>query len=247
MPGRNILILEAPEGLWHPFLKDYFSDIPAAVHSLHEPRQASGAFDQFLPGMIFLDPAFLAKNFLQKLRVRKNTNPDFRAYLLGKNAAGSQGFPWDAVFPAVPSLADFNKRFVETLPLPEVIRMLVVDDEEEIAAMVRDYFEERTVPAFEIEHAANGAKGLEAIARGRPDVIVLDIKMPVMDGREFYAELIHRKIEIPVVIFFDSISGEELATIRKHGDPPVVEKGTLAASLPALMALAKKMIYFRTK
>lgn len=247
MPCKNILILEAPEGCWHSFLKDYFSDTPAAVHGFNEPDPASNAFDEFLPGIVLLDPALLTKNFLQKLKVRKNTNPDFCAYLLGGNTGGSQGFPWDAVFPVVPSLADFNKRFVETLPMPEMIRMLVVDDEEEIAVMVRDYFEGRTAPVFEIEHATNGAKGFEAIARGRPNVIVLDIKMPVMDGREFYAELTRRKIGIPVVIFFDSISGEEHAAIRKYGDPPVVEKGTPSASLPALMFLVKKTIYFSAK
>ena len=128
--------------------------------------------------------------------------------------------------------------------MPDVIRMLVVDDEEEVAAMVRDYFEGRTAPAFEIEHAINGAKGLEAIARRRPDVIVLDIKMPVMDGREFYGRLKAEKSDIPVIVFFDSISGDEMAEMRRIGNPAVVEKGVRGSSLAELMTLVKNLIYF---
>ncbi len=244
MSARSVLILERRGGVWGTFLKDYLSDTPAAVSVIEEPTQASVHFDKALPSVLFSEPCFLSKAFLQKIKVRKSTDPAFRFCLLGVAPAVDKEALFDAVFPAVPSQVDLNKRFVEMLPMPERLRLLVVDDEEEIGAMVRDYFDGRKTPAFVIPCVANGKEALEAIAFERPDVIVLDIKMPVMDGREFYAELKKQKIEIPVIVFFDSISGEELSEMRRSGNPAVIEKGYKGSSLGAMMVLVKKLVYF---
>jgi CheY-like chemotaxis protein len=75
-------------------------------------------------------------------------------------------------------------------------------------------------------------------------VIILDIKMPVMDGREFYAKLKALKFDIPVIVFFDSISGEELSEMRRFGNPAVIEKGYQGSSLGAVLLLVKKLFYF---
>ena len=241
---KNVLILERRGGPWGSFLRDYLSDTPASVSIIQEPVQPAVSFDEFLPRVLFAEPHFLSKAFLQKIRVRKSTDPLFRCFLLGDGTAAGKEDLFDAIFPAAPSLADLNKRFVETLSLPESLKLLVVDDEEEIASMVRDYFEGRKAPAFEITHAVNGREALDKIARERPDAILLDIKMPVMDGREFYERLRAEKLEIPVIVFFDSISGEELSEMRRFGDPAVIEKGCQGSSLSAMMALVKKLVYF---
>jgi CheY-like chemotaxis protein len=247
MPTRAVLILEKRGGLWASFLRNYLSDTPAVVSVAEDLAQASVLFGKRLPRVLFAEPCFLSKAFLQKIKVRKSTDPAFRFFLLGEAPADSKEALFDAVFPAAPSQADLNKRFVETLSMPETIRLLVVDDEEEIGTMVRDYFEGRQAPAFEITCAANGKEGLAAIAAGPPDVILLDIKMPVMDGREFYSKFKAAGLEIPVIVFFDSISGEELSEMRRFGDPAVIEKGYKGSSLSAVMALVKRLIYFSKK
>jgi len=241
----TVLILERRGGLWAPFLKGYLSDTPAAVSVIEEPTQASAFFDKSLPRVLFSEACFLSKAFLQKIKVRKSTDPAFRFFLLGEAPATGKEVLFDAIFPAMPSSVDLNKRFVEILPVPETIKLLVVDDEEEIGTMVRDYFGGRKTPDFEITCAANGKEALEAIALEPPDVILLDIKMPVMDGREFYAKFKASALEIPVIVFFDSISGEELSEMRRFGDPAVIEKGYRGSSLSMVMALVKKLIYFR--
>jgi len=241
---RNVLILERRGGPWGSFLRDYFSDTPVAVSLISEAAQAANFFDKSLPRVLFSESCFLHKAFLQKIRVRKSTDPTFRMYSLGEAPSGDREHFFDAAFPEGPSLADLNKRFVETLSLPERVKLLVVDDEEEIASMVRDYFEGRRAPVFEITHVQNGKEALAEIARDRPDAILLDIKMPVMDGREFYEKLRAGKTEIPVIVFFDSISGEELSEMRRFGNPAVIEKGCQGSSLSAMMALVKKLVYF---
>ena len=243
MPVRSVLVLEKRGGAWGPFLRDYFSDMPATIVVVEEFSQAAAVFDRSLPSILFVEPAFLNKAFLQKIRVHKNTDPAFRAFLLGGDPVFSKDPLLDVVFTAAPAVVDFDKRFVETLPMPETIKLLIVDDEAEIGTMIRDYFEGRRAPAFEITCVTNGKEALEVTHRKRPDVIILDIKMPILDGREFYAKIRTEKLEIPVIVFFDSISGEELSEIRRYGNPPVIEKGYKGSSLSAMMALVKKLVY----
>ena len=242
--ARSVLILERREGPWAAFLRDYLSDTPVAVSVIEEPAQASLLFDRTLPRVLFSEPCFLSRAFLQKIKVRKSTDPMFRFCLLGEPPAVDKAALFNAVFPALPSQVDLNKRFVEMLPLPESLRLLVIDDEEEIRTVVREYFYGRRDPAFVITCAANGKEALESVMRGHPDVIILDIKMPIMDGREFYAKLKASKLEIPVIVFFDSISGEELSEMRRFGNPAVIEKGYKGSSLGAMLLLVKKPFYF---
>jgi CheY-like chemotaxis protein len=61
-------------------------------------------------------------------------------------------------------------------------RLLVVDDEPRFAAFVRDAAEGI---GMQVEMAANGQAAKAVFLRFDPDVIVLDIVMPVMDGVEF--------------------------------------------------------------
>jgi CheY-like chemotaxis protein len=59
--------------------------------------------------------------------------------------------------------------------------VLVVDDEEQNRALLRDLLEAH---GFEVTEAENGAMALEKVAQNRPDVILLDLMMPEMDGFE---------------------------------------------------------------
>jgi two-component system response regulator MprA len=58
-------------------------------------------------------------------------------------------------------------------------KVLLVDDEPDILLMLRMSFEDE---GHEIVMAADGRMGLERLAEHRPDVIVLDMMMPVVDG-----------------------------------------------------------------
>lgn len=244
MPERSILICEREGGIYGAFLRDYFSDTPAAIKFVTDPSQMLRIFDQILPAIVFLEPSFLTRSFAQKIKVRKSTLPSFRVYGLGDPSAGAKEKIFDAVFADPPNGADFNRRFLETLPVPPLIKLLVVDDEKEIGDAVFDYCAGRKDPSFEIKCVSNGQAALASLEREKPDVIILDIKMPVMDGREFYAAFKAKGLTVPVIVFFDSISGEELAAMRKFGSPAVVEKGYQGSSLPILMALVKKLVYF---
>ena len=57
-------------------------------------------------------------------------------------------------------------------------RILLVDDEPLIIEVLSEHFK----PSYDIETAANGTDALTAVLRGRPDLVLLDINMPRMNG-----------------------------------------------------------------
>ena len=65
MPEKTVLILEREGGPWQKFLSDYFSDTPAVVRSVSEPAQAAIFFDRAFPKVVFAEPSFLNRSFLQ--------------------------------------------------------------------------------------------------------------------------------------------------------------------------------------
>jgi CheY-like chemotaxis protein len=86
-----------------------------------------------------------------------------------------------------------------------VARVLVVDDEESIRYLVRLVFE---LHGYEVDEAPNGAAALQRVAAEAPDVIVTDVMMPVMNGRELIAHLRAdpATAAIPIIVVSASMS-----------------------------------------
>ncbi len=77
-------------------------------------------------------------------------------------------------------------------------RVLIVDDETEMRRTLSDLLELHE--EFEILQAGSGAQALECITREHVDLVLLDIGLPDMDGREV-CRLIRRKgIHVPIII-----------------------------------------------
>jgi signal transduction histidine kinase/CheY-like chemotaxis protein len=81
----------------------------------------------------------------------------------------------------------------------DAIRVLVIDDDQMARYLFRHCL---PPPAFKVTEAASGEEGLHRARSERPDVIVLDLVMPGMDGRDALAALRRdpATVEIPVVI-----------------------------------------------
>lgn len=74
--------------------------------------------------------------------------------------------------------------------------ILVVDDEPKIVKLARDYLERG---GFRVASAADGIAALTAAHRERPDLIVLDLKLPGMDGLDVCRAL-RRESEVPIIM-----------------------------------------------
>jgi CheY-like chemotaxis protein len=75
--------------------------------------------------------------------------------------------------------------------------ILVVDDDPEILAMLRDFLESE---GLLVRTAANGAEALEALDEVAPALILLDMRMPVLDGWGFAERIRERKLGYPIVV-----------------------------------------------
>lgn len=77
-------------------------------------------------------------------------------------------------------------------------RVLVVDDDANIRLLLR---EELTYAGHTVSCASDGPEGLEAAAVQCPEIVVLDVKMPGMDGIEVLRHLKRRCPEVRVLLF----------------------------------------------
>jgi DNA-binding response OmpR family regulator len=86
-------------------------------------------------------------------------------------------------------------------------RVLVVDDEAMVAEVVERYLRRE---GYEVVSAADGAAALEAAQQHRPDLVVLDLMLPKVDGLEVCRRLRARS-QVPVIML--TAKGEELDRI----------------------------------
>jgi two-component system KDP operon response regulator KdpE len=86
-----------------------------------------------------------------------------------------------------------------------VTRVLVIDDE---PALARALAVNLRAAGWEVETAHDGATGLEAAARFHPEVVVLDLGLPDMDGTEVLAGL-RGWTKVPVVVLSARQHGED--------------------------------------
>ncbi|MBX2845836.1 MAG: sigma-54 dependent transcriptional regulator [Saprospiraceae bacterium] len=75
--------------------------------------------------------------------------------------------------------------------------LLIIDDEAVIRQTIRDIFE---FEKYEVEEAGDGIEGLAKIKDKRYDVVLLDIKMPEMDGMEVLEKIQILQPDLPVVM-----------------------------------------------
>jgi DNA-binding response OmpR family regulator len=75
-------------------------------------------------------------------------------------------------------------------------RILVVDDEPRIVELTRDYLEHA---GFEVVAAADGQRALAEWRNSQPDLVVLDLGLPSLDGIEV-ARTMRRESEVPIVM-----------------------------------------------
>lgn len=77
------------------------------------------------------------------------------------------------------------------------IKLLIVDDEESIRMLFREELEDE---GYLTDEASNGVEALEKLRNNRFDLVILDIKMPVMDGIQALNEIRKINKDLPVIL-----------------------------------------------
>ncbi len=99
-------------------------------------------------------------------------------------------------------------------PAPEPIRVLVADDTATMRLLLRRTLE--ASKAFEVVgEAANGAEAVDLAGSLQPDMVLLDLSMPVMNGWQLQERLCERGIPVPLVFMTAGYHAQEEA--ERHG------------------------------
>jgi two-component system, response regulator, stage 0 sporulation protein F len=76
-------------------------------------------------------------------------------------------------------------------------KILVVEDEESLRLL---YEEELKSEGYEVFTAGNGKEAIQQLEKGKPDLIILDIVMPVMDGMEALGRIVSKERKVPIIL-----------------------------------------------
>jgi len=108
-------------------------------------------------------------------------------------------------------------------------KIVVIDDEPDISKMVTDFLIGAGYAAY---YALNGTDGLALIEKEQPDLVLLDIGMPGMDGLEVLREIRKKNSPLQVVILS---AYKEVETVKKALELGVSEYITKPINLDTLL------------
>jgi DNA-binding response OmpR family regulator len=109
--------------------------------------------------------------------------------------------------PACKSTFDSLRRITKDTPMPnapqspgahnpEALTVVLIEDDRRLAELTQTYLESHGVVVF---HAADGRNGLAEVLRVRPDVVLLDLMLPGMNGHEVCRE-IRARLDTPIIM-----------------------------------------------
>ena len=109
-------------------------------------------------------------------------------------------------------------------------RVLLVDDFPDAREMYREYLQ---FSGYDVIEAANGMEALQRAVKDGPDIILMDLSLPVMDGWEATRRLKanERTAGIPVVALTGNVLAETLEGARQAGCDAFVAKPCLPEAL----------------
>ncbi len=94
------------------------------------------------------------------------------------------------------------------------VKILIVEDEETLASILKTRLLKE---GYNVLSASNGVSGFNSIKNWKPDLILLDIIMPKMDGYEVLKKMNEENIKIPVIIISNSGQAVEIEKTKKLG------------------------------
>ena len=115
-------------------------------------------------------------------------------------------------------------------------RVVVIDDDDAIREIIDLAL---TAEGYVVTGARNGAEGLDLLSREETDAVIVDMKMPIMDGAEFcrtYAQRVERSAPVIVMTAAPGASSDEFQV------PGAAETIAKPFELDALLAAVARIV-----
>ena len=130
-----------------------------------------------------------------------------------------------------------------------MIKLLLVEDDPNLRYVVQCGLED-IIGGYDVQTAANGEEGLKAWATFKPDIIISDIDMPVMDGFEMVRRIRETDANIPILFASALTSPKDVRFGYQLGVNNYVKKPFIAEELDAHIHAVLKMtqgVHMRTE
>ncbi len=115
--------------------------------------------------------------------------------------------------------------------------ILVVDDEPKVSRLARDYLEKH---GFRVITAADGLSALQMARRERPELIILDLMLPGMDGREVCRTL-RRESDVPIIMLTAlSEESDQIVGLEIGADDYIVKPFSPRALVARVRAMLRR-------
>lgn len=132
---------------------------------------------------------------------------------------------------------------------PDTIRLLTIDDDDRLRRGIRVYFEDSGMTVYE---ASNGLDGLNLFDKTMPDVVLVDLNMPGMNGLEVVAQIAKRSPNTPTIVVSGTVDLQDAVEALHHGvwdfvTKPIVNMAalehTVQKSLERSMLIKENELY----
>ena len=134
----------------------------------------------------------------------------------------------------LPADASSPERAASTLPITSSGRVLVIDDEPEIRRAIQAGL---AAAALVVEWAPTGNQGLELVTRWHPDVVILDLFLPDIDGLEVLRRL-RQWSTVPIIVLSVRASDQDKITALELGADDYLTKPFSMGELLARIRVA---------
>ncbi len=118
-------------------------------------------------------------------------------------------------------------------------RILVVDDNPAVRLYLRKALEQQNSSVF-CEEARTGGEALQSVNNNPPDIILLDLQMPDLNGLDVARVISATFPEIPILMVTVHLSEQLAEEARKAGIRAVYEKSDLGSIVEAVEALLRE-------
>jgi DNA-binding NarL/FixJ family response regulator len=123
-----------------------------------------------------------------------------------------------------------------TSSVPHPARILIADDHEVMRMGIRNLLE--SVPNWQVcAEASTGREAVELALQSPPDVIIMDITMPEMNGLEAAAKISEKRPDIPVIMFSLHLSEDVIGRFKAGAIRGAVAKSEAARDLLAAVRM----------
>jgi DNA-binding response OmpR family regulator len=106
-----------------------------------------------------------------------------------------------------------------------MMKVLIIEDNPTVVALYRNTLR---AAGYQVDTAVDGAQGLAAVASFRPDLVLLDLMLPSIDGITLLRKLRAdpESANVPVIVFSNAFTGDRLTEVWQAGASQVLAKAS---------------------